>query len=58
MKNLKSFKDSYKACYGEMQSVQEEALYWLKNFLILFFMPVIYPVVWCVCYFKGEKGDS
>jgi hypothetical protein len=57
MKNLKSFRDSYKACYEEMGSVKSEAWWWLKNFILLFFLPTVYPVAWLICYFKEKENE-
>jgi hypothetical protein len=57
MKNLKSFRDSYKACYEEMSKDFPKVLRWLKNFILLFFLPVVYPIAWLICYFKEKENE-
>ena len=53
MKNLVSFKQMYNNIYENLNESSEAAAFWLGNFLMLFFMPVVYPVLWV--YFKIKE---
>lgn len=37
---------AYKACFAEMKSTQRQAAIWVRGFVVLFFLPVIWPLAW------------
>lgn len=45
---LRSLPGAYKACLEDMDSSKEAAWTWLRGFIMLFFLPVIWPLVWIV----------
>jgi hypothetical protein len=52
---IKSFTESYEACYAELDRVSPEAWHRVRCFVILFFMPLIWPVCWWISKIRSKE---
>ena len=55
---IRSFIGTYKATFEVLDDNKEQALAWLKAFLLLFFLPVLYPLLWIVLKLKEAVNEN
>lgn len=56
-KDILGFVDSYKNTLKNLEESSSAAYWWAGNFLMLFFLPVLYPLLWVVMKIKEIMCD-
>lgn len=56
-KEMSSFVDSYKNTFKNLEESSSAAYRWVGSFLMLFFLPVLYPLLWVVMKIKEVMCD-
>ena len=45
---FRSLKESYKACFDELKKNTPAVLHWVKDFILLFTLPILWGIVWII----------
>ena len=56
-KDMVSLVESYKNVFKNLEESSSAAYWWAGNFLMLFFLPVLYPLLWVVMKIKEIMCD-
>lgn len=55
---FRSLRESYKACFEELRKNTPAMLYWVKDFILLFTLPILWGVIWTIFRLKEvDKND-